>query len=182
MKTNNKDALSKLLAKGKMNFQDFINEGCYSNRNSAREHLTSLVKDGLISEDKKNWRRGQSLYFMLTRKGKKVYLDAEAKNMQQSLTVIDTFLNIVEKEGFEDYREEKRSLNPIIKVENEALGIAQNVPLVLDGDFEKRQIKKAFEELNLAFLKFNVVLNTWRVQPFDSGFVATMKKGKDVKA
>ena len=160
------DVLSLLIKCHKMTFQELVNEH-YKNRNKARKNLTYLCKKGLVIEDRKQWKRGQKLYFSATQKGKKAFFVNQTQNLLRSINVLYDALNLPEK-SFEDYREAKRNLHsPIIFTGPN--GEKASVPLPEDGPQEKEEIQEATKKMRISLFKYHLLLNQWKIaNPFNN--------------
>ena len=105
--------LNALLKQGKINFTGF--RKLEFAKQSRRRHLDKLEKEKLIRNDKKaDWRRGQSINYSLTEKGKKACILNNAEGVNQALKIITDTLNewSNKPELFLEYRKAMRKLNP----------------------------------------------------------------------
>ena len=89
--------LNMLLKKPRLTFQEIVNfEGFKRalNRNRARARLDILIEKQFIQEEnRKQWKRGQKLWFTLTEKGKSVLLEKTLNNVKESLETVDMLVS-----------------------------------------------------------------------------------------
>jgi predicted transcriptional regulator len=152
---SDKAILKSILKNKQMSFQDIFLE-CFTNRNMARKRLNALIEEGLIQQDP-NWRKGQALIITLTPKGEIECLKNEVDRIEKSIEIVDSVFERLEEIGFDKFREALRERSPTIHVSGPYGG---DVPVDVDTNADKIEIRDALRELEQAFANFQMRLHT----------------------